>query len=211
MRAEELRRSSSASSGGEGGMRRTNYLRDMSAPGIFYTLHPNLLIGLYRAMDVFWTLRARDARRSGEEIGFYEFGLFQGFSFWYANNLAYEMGMSMEFHGFDSFQGLPPSEVDIHRNWAPGNYACSLEQVQDSLTKWGMPLKFHLHRGWYSKQLFSTVAKRHALPVAGIALIDCDLYESAREVLSFLETLMAKNTILMFDDYNAFGGDSNHG
>ncbi len=182
-----------------------------AAQAVFHTLHPNLLIGIYRAMRILSHRHGSGAMRPGETAGFYEFGLYQGFSFWYANNLAHEMGLSMEFHGFDSFQGLPPSEVDIHRNWSPGSYACSLEQVQDSLAKWRMPLGFHLHQGWYSKAFFSEVAGRHALPVPAIALIDCDLYESAREVLSFLDAIMAKDTILMFDDYNAFGGDPNHG
>ncbi len=179
------------------------------ARNVFHTLHPNLLIGLYRAMETLSTLRAGPAQP--EEIGFYEFGMYQGFSFWYANNLAHEMGLKMEFHGFDSFQGLPQSVVDIHRNWSAGSYACSLEQVQDSLAKWGMPLRYHLHQGWYSQELFTKISERHSLPVPGIILIDCDLYESAREVLAFLDSVMTSNTILMFDDYNAFGGDPNHG
>lgn len=182
-----------------------------AAQEIFHTLHPNLLIGIYRALNLLLTNSVAGARRADEPIGFYEFGVYQGFSLWYANNLAREMGLNCEFHGFDSFEGLPPSSVDIHRNWSPGSYACSLELVEESLKKWGMPLKYHLHKGWYSKDLFSKVRGQHALPTAGVALIDCDLFESAREVLSFMDTIMAKNTILLFDDYNAFGADPNHG
>jgi hypothetical protein len=179
------------------------------AQQIFQTLHPNLLIGLYRAMELISSRQKPPA--SGTKIGFYEFGLYQGFSFWYANNLANEMGLNVECHGFDSFEGLPPSTVDIHRNWTPGSYACSLEQVKDSLAKWGMPLEFHLHKGWYSKEYFSRVQEQFSLPPPGIALIDCDIYESAREVLLFLDQILVRNTILLFDDYNAFGKDPNHG
>lgn len=182
-----------------------------ASPDIFQTLHPNLLIGIYRAMHLLATSTGSNPANNAKPIGFYEFGLYQGFSFWYANNLAREMGLNCEFHGFDSFEGLPISTVDIHKNWTQGSYACSLEQVEASFTKWGMPLKYHLHKGWYSDELFSTVRQQHALPSPGIALIDCDIYESACEVLSFLSTLMVKDTILMFDDFNAFRGDPNHG
>jgi ABC-type amino acid transport substrate-binding protein len=77
---------------------------------VFATLHPNLLIGVHRALSLL-------AARSQTTGGYFEFGLYQGFSFWFANNLAKEMGLKLEFHGFDSFEGLPPSEVDLHRNW----------------------------------------------------------------------------------------------
>ena len=150
-------------------------------------------------------------RGSPDSIGYFEFGLYQGFSFWYANNLAHAMGLNLEFHGFDSFEGLPPSSVDIHKNWSPGSYACSLEDVRASLAKWGMPLRFLLHEGWYSREMFAGVRRQVALPAPAIVVIDCDIYESAREVLRFLEDLMPKGTILIFDDYNAFGGDPNHG
>jgi len=88
----------------------------ISQPEDIATLHPNLLIGMYRALGHL----AANGQVSG---GHYEFGLYRGFSFWYANNLANDMGINLEFHGSDTFEGLPPSEVDIHRNWQPGSYA----------------------------------------------------------------------------------------
>ena len=186
--------------------------KPVASPDIFQTLHPNLLIGVYRAMQLLATETAGKLPVApGAPIGLYEFGLYQGFSFWYANNLAKEMGLNLEFHGFDSFEGLPPSDVDIHRNWTPGSYACSLEQVENSFAKWGMPLPYHLHKGWFSPELFARIRQSHALPVPGIVLVDSDIYESAREVLAFVGTFMVKDTILLFDDFNAFRGDPNHG
>jgi len=89
---------------------------EISQPEAFATLHPNLLIGIHRALR-------RLAARGQVSSGYYEFGLYRGFSFWFANNLANDMGINLKFHGFDSFEGLPPSKVDIHRNWQPGSYA----------------------------------------------------------------------------------------
>ena len=86
------------------------------------------------------------------------------------------MNLQMDFYGYDSFQGLPESKIDIHKNWAPGNYACSKEQVEMSFAKWGMPKAYFLHKGWYSKEFFDSLPKPSA---PSIVVIDCDIYESA--------------------------------
>jgi O-methyltransferase len=176
----------------------------MSQPEDFSSLHPNLLIGIHRALS---RLTAR-----GQAIGgYYEFGLYRGFSFWFANNLAQDLGLKLEFHGFDSFEGLPPSNVDIHRNWQPGSYACGLEQVTTWLEQWKMPLPYRLHKGWFSAELFAGIEKQYALPAPTIVVIDSDLYESATEVLRMLAPRLRVGVILLFDDFNAFAGDNNHG
>ena len=113
-------------------------------PIAFTTLHPNLLMSIFRAFEL--------QSKRNYEGSYLEFGLYTGFSFWYANNLAYEMKLKMIFHGFDSFEGLPKSIVDVHKNWQPGNYACSLEECEKNFTKWGMPMKYFLHKGYYSKK-----------------------------------------------------------
>lgn len=170
----------------------------------FAPLHPNLLIGIHRALNL---LSAR-GQTSG---GYFEFGLYSGFSFWFANNLANEFALKLEFHGFDSFAGLPESEVDIHRNWQPGNYACTLEQVTSSLDKWQMPLPYALHQGWYSRPFFEEIERKHHLPDPIVVVIDCDLYESTREVLQMLRPLLRPGTLMLFDDFNAFACDPSHG
>ena len=176
--------------------------QDDSPP--FATLHPNLVIGIHRALKAL-------AEKNIAVGGYFEFGLYSGFSFWFANNLAQEMGLELDFHGFDSFEGLPASEVDVHRNWAPGSYACSFEQVRSSLEKWGMPLAYTLHKGWFSESFFTEINQRHKLPTPSIAIIDSDLYESATEVLKMLDPMLRIGTILLFDDFNAFSSDPNHG
>jgi len=177
----------------------------MQQPESFATLHPPLLIGIHKAM--------MRMERSGQVSGggYYEFGVYRGFSFWFANNLAKSMGLDYEFHGFDSFEGLPPSKVDSHRHWQPGNYACDLDQVNFWMERWKMPLPYRLHKGWYSTEFFSEIEKHNQLPNVRIALIDCDLYESAVEVLRMLRPRLAVGTIILFDDFNAFAGDDNHG
>src|SRR5687768_13357454 len=69
-----------------------------------------------------------------------EFGLFKGYSFWKAQQEAAKHGLSCRFFGFDSFSGLP--EIDIvdqtdHREFRPGQYTCSQQQVVDNLNAAG--------------------------------------------------------------------------
>lgn len=46
---------------------------------------------------------------------------------------------------------------------------------------------------------------------AAIVNIDCDLYESARVVLRFIESLLTEGTVLIFDDWYTFRGNPNLG
>ena len=119
--------------------------------------------------------------------------------------------MKLEFHGFDSFEGLPPGLVDFHRNWQLGTYACGLQRVRSRLEQWKMPLPYALHKYWYSADFSARIDKQYSLPAPVIAVIDSDLYESATEVLSMLGPRLSIGTILLFDDFNAFAGDDNHG
>ena len=40
-----------------------------------------------------------------------------------------------------------------------------------------------------------------------MAFIDCDLYSSTRDVLSWLENLLKDGSILIFDDWETFGNN----
>ena len=170
----------------------------------FATLHPNLLIGIYQAFEIL-------KYKKNTSGALYEFGVYKGFSFWYANQLAKQFDFDFEFYGFDSFEGLPKSNVDIHRNWAEGSYSCSKEIVEKYLNKWGMPLPFKLLKSFYSEASFDNFEKQFDLKKCCIAIIDCDIYESAVEVLNYLTPKFNDEPIVLFDDYNAFNGDANHG
>jgi hypothetical protein len=145
-----------------------------------------------------------------------EFGLFKGYSFWYAQHLASKHDLeSMRFFGFDSFQGLPePGEIDsTHNNvFYEGQYYCKKSDVVRNLDSKGVDWsRTHLIEGFFNESLAPDLKKQHNIKRVAIALVDCDLYESTRDVMIFLEDLIADNTILMFDDWNCFDGDDNRG
>jgi len=59
--------------------------------------------------------------------GYYEFGLFKGFSLWFAERISHDyVGSDFHSYGFDSFEGLPDTKVDkLDLFWSKGEYAAS--------------------------------------------------------------------------------------
>lgn len=154
--------------------------------------------------------------RPNDNMDYLEFGIFKGYSFWYAQNKAGELGLgSMRFFGFDSFSGLPePSDVDKTDDevFYEGQYQCSKDDVIRNLDSKGVDWdKTYLVEGFFEDSLVDDLKKQHAIKSVGVALIDCDLYDSTRDVMSFLEDLIEENVILLFDDWNSFDGDESKG
>ena len=145
-----------------------------------------------------------------------EFGLFKGYSFWYAQRLADRHKLkSMRFFGFDSFKGLPaPNDIDLTPEdvFYEGQYYCEKSSVEDNLESNGVDWsRTHLIEGFFNDSLVPALKKEYDMRSVAIALIDCDLYASTRDVMFFLESLIENNTILMFDDWNCFGSDESKG
>ncbi len=153
---------------------------------------------------------------TASEGDYCEFGLFKGYSFWYAQQLANRYGFDrMRFFGFDSFVGLPDVEgVDRTRNgdFYEGQFACSKEQVARNLDTKGVDWdRTFLVEGFYEQALTERTRRELGLERISIALIDCDLYASTACVLKFLPGLIADRTILIMDDWNCFSRDENRG
>ncbi|MGZ5299791.1 MAG: TylF/MycF/NovP-related O-methyltransferase [Actinomycetota bacterium] len=139
---------------------------------------------------------------------YFEFGLYRGSSFSAAQRLARRYGLApeMRFFGFDSFQGLPePAGVDAAGEFRRGDYACSRAEVTATLDRRGVDwARTHLVEGWYDQSLTAKLKSTLAPGRVGVALVDCDLYESTVPVLRFLASLIQEGSILLFDDWNCF-------
>ena len=158
------------------------------------------------------------AKECGSSGGgdYMEFGLFKGYSFWYAQHLAAKHGLSsMRFFGFDLFQGLPlPSEIDLTQEnvFYEGQYSCGKSDVvRNARIKRVDWSRTYLIEGFFNQSLVPVLKQKHDMRSVAIALIDCDLYDSTRDVMLFLEDPIENNTILLFDDWNCFDGDENKG
>ncbi len=151
-----------------------------------------------------------------KEGDYYEFGIFKGFTFWFAQNKSKELGLrSVRFFGFDSFEGLPVIDgVDkTKRNiFYKEQYSCSQEDVENNLNKYGVDWsRTFLIKGFFSESLNERIKKVYRMDRIAIALIDCDLYSSTVEVLNFIKDMLIDKCILMFDDWNCFDKDERRG
>jgi hypothetical protein len=179
----------------------------------FHTLSPDNLVALVRAFNL-----QREKLQQGRNLfaghGYYEFGLFRGFSFWFAEQISRQYaGEDFRLFGFDSFDGLPEPQLEAEAAvFARGDFRGSYETVTGYLDKWKAdPGRFQLHQGFYSDELFSRLRASTKFPPISICLIDVDLYESCIPVLDFIRPLLVEGSILLFDDYNQIGEDDTAG
>lgn len=146
---------------------------------------------------------------------YYEFGLFRGYTFLSAQKTCSELGIeNIHFYGFDSFQGLPPvTGVDKKNNqFFEGQFKCAKDEVVANLTNNGVDWsKTTLIEGFFSDSLTEESKRSHEFRPVDVALIDCDLYSSTREVLAWLEDFVRDGSILLFDDWYSYGEDESLG
>lgn len=145
---------------------------------------------------------------TGIEGDYYEFGLWQGYSFCVAQAAASSAGgTAPQFFGFDSFEGLPPltgPDAGSHE-FKAGDYAGSYEEVVSNLNHFGVDWeRTHLVKGWYDALPESAAHLATKMGPAALVLVDCDLYESTVPVLRFVRDRLQPGTIVMFDDWNCF-------
>jgi O-methyltransferase len=174
----------------------------------FATSNPHVLPALDRVLA--------QIEADGTEGDYLEFGVFKGYAFWHAQNVAHQLGLDqMRFFGFDSFAGLPePQGVDRTpwQEFYEGQYHRSKERVTTHLDAAGVDwTKTFLIEGYYKDSLTPETRRQHSLRRAAMVLIDCDLYESARDALAFIAPLVDEGTTLMFDDWDAFLADDSKG
>lgn len=139
---------------------------------------------------------------------YYEFGLYKGHSFFSAYMAAQDLGLAdTRFFGFDSFKGLPPVE-DIDKDtgqFFEGQFAYTKQKVEKNLLRYGVDLdKVQLIEGFYEDTLDGELKKKLQAGMAGVVMMDCDLYSSTCTALNWLEGLIADKTIVIFDDWYSF-------
>ncbi len=137
-------------------------------------------------------IRSKETAIEGDIL---EFGVFQGRSV----AILASLFPDRKIYGFDSFEGLPAQWTD---NAGPG----------DASTKGKLPSvkldNVEYIKGWYKDSLpdfFETYQG-----TAAVVHIDCDLYDSTREVLSNIKPYIIQGTILIFDDFVGFKDYKKH-
>ena len=143
-----------------------------------------------------------------------EFGTYQGKSLTYFFQSAMHYGLhDMRFFGFDSFQGLPETETCIRKpggnefGFYAGNYQCEQDVLIGNLVKNGVDIdRVVLTPGFFNESLSDDKKAELGIKSASIINVDCDPYESTCDVLFFITDLVRDGTLILFDDYLAYGG-----
>jgi O-methyltransferase len=149
---------------------------------------------------------------AGGAVGDYlEFGVYIGTSLLCMHRASRAVGLpSLRLFGFDSFQGLPEeAAAEEGLGFQPGQFRAEYGVVHEHLTGRGIDWdRTVLVPGWYEDTLRPDLAQRLAIGKAGVIMIDCDIYSSARAALAFCAPLIRDRTVIFFDDWPGDGPES---
>ncbi len=134
---------------------------------------------------------------------YYEFGLYQGFTF----GEAVKMSPAIHHFGFDSFEGMPENKEG--GGFGFGRFKVTYAKVINNLLTVGaFSHTEHLIKGFFSDSLTLKLQQELDHYKAAVVLIDSDLYESAVSVLDFVKPLLQTGTIVIFDDWGSFSAEA---
>jgi hypothetical protein len=152
---------------------------------------------------------------NGPSGDYYEFGLYRGYTFWYAQHAADRAGLAgMRFFGFDSFAGLPDVQGQDRRAgvFISGDYSCTREEVERFVSSHGFDWsRATLVEGFFDSSLTAERKLQYRMGPAALVLVDCDLYQSTVPVLAFLADVLQDGTVILFDDWYCFAGAPDRG
>jgi hypothetical protein len=154
-----------------------------------------------------------------------EFGVFTGRTLallHYLSGKSYWKYTTRRVAGFDSFEGLT-GLTEAHPRWDLDSCSTNNEHdhptsqqgskvsdavVRDLFQYYGFDAPT-LHKGIFSETLPALFPSEY--PKIALAHIDCDLYESTRDVLLQSSVAWQEGTILLFDDWFHYAGNPNRG
>jgi Macrocin-O-methyltransferase (TylF) len=152
--------------------------------------------------DVIWPQMANLLQRDRITGDLVEFGVYGGGSFRRLIEIFRPLGVINRYYGFDSFLGLPKSEIERDHPlfWNEGLFADTskekvLRYLADGL---GTLDQIELVEGWFSKTL---PAMRDRISRIAFVRVDCDLYSSTCDVFTFLSDRLVDGAIIYFDDW----------
>jgi hypothetical protein len=131
-----------------------------------------------------------------------EFGCCGVMTFAHAFHQSRQHDYPVKMWAFDSFQGLPAanSPKDAHPEWNQNHMAMTLDKFHKKCAKRGVPREvYEVVPGFYNQSLAQV--PRDQIKDICLAYVDCDLYSSTKDVLTFLVPRLKHGMIIAFDDY----------
>ena len=166
--------------------------KDPEIVGLLRDIHreKRSLLSSFEAYLVYSMARAQSKR----EGAFAEVGVFKGAS----ARLICEAKGDKPLHLFDTFEGLPESSQNDRNVHRVGQYACSLENVQDYLRGHD---NVHYHRGIFPDSAVGVEVRQYAF-----VHFDVDLYEGTLACLEYFYPRMIPSGIMLSHDYGILAG-----
>jgi len=140
---------------------------------------------------------------NGIDGDYTEFGSHGALTFSQAFHESRRHGHTAQLWAFDSFQGLPPAAVakDEHPKWVASEMATPLNEFHQLCQLRGIDKKqYHVVPGFFNESLPPLADTGEPRNIC-LAYIDCDLYSSTMDVLTFLLPRLKHGMIIAFDDY----------
>jgi hypothetical protein len=110
-----------------------------------------------------------------------------------------------EVWAFDSFEGLPdagPRDPDRAEDWV-GELVASEEKVREAFSRFALPNRLHVVKGWFQETLPETAPK---IDRVAILHADGDWYESVKLTLETFESKVSPGGYVVIDDYGDWEG-----
>lgn len=108
------------------------------------------------------------------------------------------------FYAFDSFAGMPePTGIDKQKIWRASMNFTSQDRFR-SITRRDAYRTTSV-KGFFKDSLPGFLLPAGHLPA--LVYIDCDYYESTKDVLEWLAPYLRHGTLLAFDDWDCYFGD----
>lgn len=150
----------------------------------------------YKRLD-----RIRSVIQRGISGDILEFGVYQGYSLSEMVLCLRGHGMKNRVFGFDSFCGLPHGQgSEFHQ----GDFNSSLEDTKGQLIfKLGNIDDIVLIKGFYKDNLTDELKTKLNISNVSLIHIDCDLYESTKDVLKWCKSFMGRGTYIFFDEWSS--------
>ena len=124
-------------------------------------------------------------------------------------------GYMDQYFAFDSFEGFPEgTNIESHPQYVPGAVTTSEAEFLQLLKTFGQSTdRVRLISGFYDKSLTPDLASQltTAGTTASLITVDCNLYESYKSVLEWVEQFIQPGTVLYLDDFNTHRAQPNHG
>jgi hypothetical protein len=116
-----------------------------------------------------------------------ELGVFKGVTI----NFLASARPDLEFHGFDSFEGLP-------EDWDMGQKNVKAEAFDRKGELPDVPDNVKLYKGWFNETLPPFLGE--TLSSISFLHVDCDIYSSTDYALNLLNDRIVPGTIIRFDE-----------